>query len=146
MKKNYYIVEAKCGHVGQNYYVPVKFAVRANSKSEAANITRWIPRVKHHLKDAIINVEEVDKQIFINFIEDNKKDSYKTSESIQEQRKKYNDYYLDRIEMPKEIKYRKRNSLYGLYKQIHSLDRKFATKLYNEVKRLLIQTNKKQLN
>ena len=55
----YYAVDAKCGHVGINNYIIVKFAVAANSGKEAALKTRFFPRVKHHQKDAIINVKEI---------------------------------------------------------------------------------------
>lgn len=146
MKKNYYLVQAKCGHVGLNYFIPVVFGVRAISKSEAANITRWLPRVKHHLKDAIINIEEVSKEKYKEFVEESRIDGYKTSKSIQEQRIKYSNYYLDRIEVTKEVKHKKRNSAFSLFKQIHSLDRKTSSKLYNEVKRLLFQTKKRYAN
>ena len=56
----YYIVTAKCGHVGKGWFIPIDFAIKARSASEAASVTRTIPRVKHHHKDAILFVEEVD--------------------------------------------------------------------------------------
>ena len=56
---NYYEVKAKCGHVGRNNYIIKCFYVYACNKKEAASITRYMPRVKHHHKDAIINVEEI---------------------------------------------------------------------------------------
>ena len=55
---NYYIVTAKCGHVGKDYYIPIDFPVRAESKTEAAKIVRSFPRVKHHHKDAILGCRE----------------------------------------------------------------------------------------
>lgn len=55
----YFIVTAKCGHVGKGRYIPIPFAIRARSAAEAASITRRMPRVKHHHKDAILSVEEV---------------------------------------------------------------------------------------
>lgn len=57
---NHYKVEAKCGHVGRNNYIKKTFYLCANDKREAAYIVRWLPRVKHHHKDAIISVKEID--------------------------------------------------------------------------------------
>lgn len=56
----YYMVTAKCGHVGKGYYIPITFPIRAESAKEAASVTRAFPRVKHDHKDAILSVEEVD--------------------------------------------------------------------------------------
>ena len=56
----YYIVTCKCGHVGRNKYIPIDFAVKADSASDAAARARQLPRVKHDHKDAILSVREVD--------------------------------------------------------------------------------------
>ena len=58
----YYLVTAKCGHVGRNFYIPVTFAVKATSGKEAAANVRQFPRVKHDHKDAIIEVFEVSSE------------------------------------------------------------------------------------
>jgi len=55
----HYKVKAKCGHVGRNNYIVQDFFIVANSRREAAAIVRWMPRVKHHKKDAIFSVEEI---------------------------------------------------------------------------------------
>ena len=55
----HYKVKAKCGHVGRNNYIVQDFFIVANSRREAAAIVRWMPRVKHHKKDAIFFVEEI---------------------------------------------------------------------------------------
>ena len=55
----YYKVLAKCGHVGRNNYIEKEFFIKANSAKEAAYRVRWMPRVKHDRKDAILNVEEI---------------------------------------------------------------------------------------
>lgn len=55
----YFLVTAKCGHVGKGYYIPITFAVVSESKQTAAAFTRELGRVKHHHKDAIIDVAEV---------------------------------------------------------------------------------------
>ena len=45
-KTSYYVVEAKCGHVGRKNGIFI-FLV-AESKTEETRITRQIPRVKHN--------------------------------------------------------------------------------------------------
>ena len=82
----YYIVTAKCGHVGKGRYIPIPFAIRARSAAEAASIARRMPRVKHHHKDAIKNVQEIDKNRYIAIIKENQQDPYFHCHSIQEQR------------------------------------------------------------
>jgi hypothetical protein len=52
----FYKVIAKCGHVGKNRYYRGEFFVRAESGKAAAAIVRFLPRVKHHHKDAILDV------------------------------------------------------------------------------------------
>ena len=61
----YYIVIAKCGHVGRRHYIPVAFGVCANSGKDAAARARFLPRVKHNFKDAILFVKEVDKGTYL---------------------------------------------------------------------------------
>ncbi len=53
----YFIVTAKCGHVGRDNYIPIDFAVKAESASKAASYARDLPRVKHDHKDAILSVQ-----------------------------------------------------------------------------------------
>lgn len=87
-KSNYkfYNVTAKCGHVGGNdKYIPISFEVAANSAQEAAAIARWIPRVKHHHKDAILSVDEITKEEYIELKETNDSDPYLKACSKQEQ-------------------------------------------------------------
>ena len=74
--KYYFKVVAKCGHVGRNKYIPIQFAVEANSAKEAANIVRYFPRVKHDHEDAIMRVEKIDKKEYKEIISINKKDPY----------------------------------------------------------------------
>lgn len=58
-KMKYYKVKAKCGHVGRNNYLLKDLYINAFNAKEAASIARNTPRVKHHHKDAIRNVEEI---------------------------------------------------------------------------------------
>lgn len=83
--KKYYKVTCKCGHVGKAHYVPISFALIANSKKEAAEKARSIPRVKHQHKDAILNVEEVDYEAYKCLVKDNNYDPYLKCSNKQEQ-------------------------------------------------------------
>ena len=56
--KKFYIVTAKCGHVGKSKYILINFPVIAEDGREAAKIARQIPRDKSILiimKDFYIN-------------------------------------------------------------------------------------------
>lgn len=86
MEKKYYIVEAKCGHVGRDNYTLKSFATKAESPKEAAAKTRGFGRVKHHWKDAIVSVHEVSEEEYLAQIEVNNNDPYFRAQSIQEQR------------------------------------------------------------
>ena len=72
----YYKVRAKCGHVGRNHYIEKQFYVEASSGKEAAFKVRYLPRVKHHHKDAIRCVEKVSCEEYCMGIENNMTDSY----------------------------------------------------------------------
>ena len=84
--KKYFIVTAKCGHVGKNRYIEKELTIVATSKKEAANKARHYPRVKHHWKDAIVDVVEVDINEYQRVRTENYKDPYFSVRSIQEQR------------------------------------------------------------
>lgn len=61
----YYMVTAKCGHVGRCFYYKGNFFLRAESAKDAARQVRYFPRVKHDHKDAILSVLEVD---YLNYL------------------------------------------------------------------------------
>ncbi len=82
----YFKVVAKCGHVGRKHYVPVAFAVEAESGKEAAKLTRLFPRVKHDHKDAILNCKEVSYEEYLELNTINSNDEYLKCHSRQEQR------------------------------------------------------------
>lgn len=84
--KKHYSVTAKCGHVGKRYYIPMTFAIRAESAKEAAEIVRGMPRVKHHHKDAIRSVLEITQEEYITLRQQNAVDPYLQCKSVQEQR------------------------------------------------------------
>ena len=82
----YYEVKAKCGHVGRNYYVLKNFAVMAENGRKAAEATRSFPRVKHHHKDAIRDVTEIDETRYLEIMNINEADPYFQCKCIQDQR------------------------------------------------------------
>ena len=60
--------------------------VSAMNKKEAASFTRNIPRVKHDRKDAILNVEEISLDEYLEGREIHDKMNYYNSSCIQQQR------------------------------------------------------------
>ena len=72
----FFEVQAKCGHVGRNNYVVKKFYVKADSAKLAAKYIRRAPRVKHHHKDAIISVEQIGYEEYVQGVIKNQEDPY----------------------------------------------------------------------
>ena len=83
--EKYFMVIAKCGHVGRKNYIPVKFVVVAESGKEAAKKVRQFPRVKHDHKDAILDVRCITLEEFLEIKEINNNDPYLKCHSRQEQ-------------------------------------------------------------
>lgn len=73
---NYYLVKAKCGHVGNGKYIVKTFPVIAKSKSDAASVVKKYRKVKKHLKDLIISVEKVTLNTYLLQKEANYDDIY----------------------------------------------------------------------
>lgn len=82
----YYEVEAKCGHVRRSNYIIKKFYVCANDGKEAALKVRKSPRVKHHHKDAIRSVNEIDYEIYLFGLNKTSNDPYFLVHNSSEQR------------------------------------------------------------
>lgn len=80
-------VEAKCGHVGRNYFTLKTFPVKAETRKDAVTIVRNMPRVKHHHKDAIRRVEEISPERYEELRNKNNRDPYFSCTNIQEQRR-----------------------------------------------------------
>lgn len=74
--ENYYLVKAQFGHVGRNCYIVKTIPVYAENGKEAATFVRWMPRVKHDRKDAIIEVKKCTYDEYLNQKEINSSDSY----------------------------------------------------------------------
>ena len=85
MENKYYTVIAKCGHVGRKNYIPIKFAVVAESGKEAAKKVRQFPRVKHNHKDAILDVRCITLEEFLEIKEINDNDPYLKCHSRKQQ-------------------------------------------------------------
>lgn len=95
MKNKFYAVTTKCGHVGKNNYIKVIFPINAESGKEAAEIARWMPRVKHHMKDAIINVNELTFEEYEELLERNSNDPYLKCQNVQEQNRFCTNLHLE---------------------------------------------------
>ena len=89
----YFMVTAKCGHVGKDFYIPIDFPIRADSAKEAAAAARSLPRVKHHHKDAILSVMEVSYADYEDLRYVNSFDPYLHCRCIQDQRAEYDAVY-----------------------------------------------------
>ena len=113
----YFKVIAKCGHVGKGNYVPVAFAVKAESRKEASQKVMGYRRVKKQLSDAIISCEEIDKKSYKELMRVNASDPYLQCKCNRQQRDIENfaslicrnEYRQERrkVEPAKSMKYRK---------------------------------------
>ena len=72
----HYKVKTKCGHVGNRKFIIEWFAIKADSKSDAAKKAKTLPRVKKQLKNCIDEVVEINKEEYMELIEQNNKDPY----------------------------------------------------------------------
>ena len=82
----FFAVTAKCGHVGRRFYIEKTFGVIAESKKEAAQKAKLIPRVKHDHKDVIISVNDISYEEFNKINKKNSKDPYFSCKNTQDQR------------------------------------------------------------
>jgi len=74
------------GRKGQGYFIPITFAIAAVDGKAAAEIARWMPRVKHHDRFAVLSLKEIDQERFDEIIKDNDADLFLKVTSKQEQR------------------------------------------------------------
>ena len=86
MTKKYFAVTVKFGHVGQHKCIIKTVPLTAESGKEAAYQARWMPRVKHHDKYAIINVKEIDLEAYLILLTEKGLEPYFQCKNIQEQR------------------------------------------------------------
>lgn len=85
----YYLVTAKCGHLGRSNYIPISFPVRSLNMKEASNIARMIPRVKKHHIDVILGIEQVSYERFQKQILINNEDPYLQLTNSRDQKRVY---------------------------------------------------------
>ena len=100
--KNTYAVTVKLGHVGKNKYIVKVLPIIANNAKEAAKIARVTPRVKHHAKDAILDVNKIEETMYIELEENYNNDPYFSCKNIQEQRNRCKDIEKDIYNMEDE--------------------------------------------
>lgn len=82
----YFKITVKFGHVGKSNFYKGYLYLKAESKKDAAEKARYSPRVKHDHKDAILNVEEIDKDLYFEGLEKNRAIRYFSCYNVQEQR------------------------------------------------------------
>ena len=110
MTNKYFAVTVKFGHVGQHKFIIKTVPVAAESGKEAAYKARWMPRVKHHDKHAIINVKEIDLETYLILMIEKSTDPYFQCKSIQEQRTECADIEADVQYIDDGIDYEKRRA------------------------------------
>ena len=81
----HYLVTAQFGHVGRNNYIIKTIPIYAENGKEAAYKVRWMGRVKHDRKDAIIDVKKCTYEEYMEQKEINANDPYFKVHSRQEQ-------------------------------------------------------------
>jgi len=115
----YFMVTAKCGHVGKNNYYKGTLFFKADDARQAAKLARDCPRVKHDQKDAILSVTEIDWIIFEAGRELNHSIHYYTCESVQEQRMYFSEIednvFIEERTLEEPKKTSKRHSLRNYY-------------------------------
>lgn len=73
---NYYKVVCKCGHIGKMKYIPIAYAVCADSAKSAETKAKKIGRVKHDAEDAIIHCSKISYEEYLIIKEINDNDPY----------------------------------------------------------------------
>ncbi len=63
--KKYYLVEAKCGHVGRHRYYKGCFFITSLSAQAAAQYVKSLARVKRDHKDCILDVIEISLEEYL---------------------------------------------------------------------------------
>lgn len=85
MENKFFKVTCKCGHVGVKYFIRISFPVTATNGKSAATLARYIPRVKHDHKDAILSCVEITFDEYLELKRINDNDPYLKCECKQEQ-------------------------------------------------------------
>lgn len=135
MANKYFKVTCKCGHVGINYFIRISFPIVATCGKDASSIARYIPRVKHDHKDAILDCKEISSKEYLELQIINNKDPYLKCECKQEQ--EMIDNFSSRLELEprllkKEKKTKRESVEYRLKKQSYALNEKWWEYLEEE--------------
>lgn len=128
MANKYFKVTCKCGHVGINYFIRISFPIVATCGKDASSIARYIPRVKHNHKDAILDCKEISYKEYLELQIINNNDPYLKCECKQEQ--EMIDNFSSRLELEprllkKEKKTKRESVEYRLKKQSYVLNEKW---------------------
>ena len=128
MANKYFKVTCKCGHVGIKYFIRISFPIVATCGKDASSIARYIPRVKHDHKDAILDCKEISYKEYLELQIINNNDPYLKCECKQEQ--EMIDNFSSRLELEprlltKEKKTKRESVEYRLKKQSYALNEKW---------------------
>lgn len=82
----YFEVTTKCGHVGKYKCIWINFAIMAESAKDAVKKVKEFGRIKHHHKNCIKQVKEINFYYFMKLKAQNDADPYLHCKSVQEQR------------------------------------------------------------
>ena len=90
----FYVVTAKCGHVGRGKYLEIEFPIYAESMHDASQMCLHRPKVKKHLKNAITSVREVSFDTFKEVLAD-----FRCNSFVRAHTKKETIPWLDRVQL-----------------------------------------------
>ena len=135
MANKYFKVTCKCGHVGIKYFIRISFPIVAACGKDASGIARYIPRVKHDHKDAILDCKEISCREYLELQIINDNDPYLKCECKQEQ--EMIGSFSSRLELEprflkKEKKTKRESVEYRLKKQSYVLNEKWWEYLEEE--------------
>lgn len=93
---NYYKVQVKLGHVGRNKFLKKWIPVKAETKKEASDKVKMMPRVKHHNKNVILDLVKITLDEYSKLLKVNSDDPYFKVHNSTDQRR-YCKFDLDEI-------------------------------------------------
>ena len=121
--------------MANKYFIRISFPIVATCGKDASSIARYIPRVKHDHKDAILDCKEISYKEYLELQIINNKDPYLKCECKQEQ--EMIDNFSSRLELEprllkKEKKTKRESVEYRLKKQSYTLNEKWWEYLEEE--------------
>ncbi len=125
----YYEICVKCGHVGKNNYYKGTIYISAENGRDAAKAARKFPRVKHDRKDAVLSVNEITYDEFVEGRKSVHDSPYWTCVNIQEQRMRLPEFESEiEREVPRNerTQYVKKHSLRKTYNESEQLFNEWA--------------------